>query len=183
MSWTAETNIKGPKGDKGDQGDPGLAGAGTGDVIGPAGAVADRIAVYNGATGKLIKDGGKLISELGSGTASGIAFTPAGNIAATNVQAALVELDNEKVAKAGDTMTGNLIVSKSNPSLVLQKTASGQANQVAGYNSANARWSLALGDSTAESGSNAGSNFVLYSYTDAGGALAVGPVLVKDVEP
>jgi hypothetical protein len=44
----------------------------------------------------------------GSSAASGITFAPAGNIAATNVQAALVELDNEKVAKAGDTMTGNL---------------------------------------------------------------------------
>jgi len=42
------------------------------------------------------------------GTASGVLFTPAGNISATNVQAAIQELDNEKVAKAGDTMTGFL---------------------------------------------------------------------------
>jgi hypothetical protein len=111
MSWTSETNIKGPKGDKGDKGDPGASGTGTGDVIGPAGAVADRIAVYSGTTGKIIKDGGKLISELGSGVASGITVTPAGNISSTNVQAALVELDNEKVAKTGDTMTGLLLLS------------------------------------------------------------------------
>jgi hypothetical protein len=37
--------------------------------------------------------------------------TPAGNIAATNVQAALNELDAEKVAKAGDTMSGLLVLS------------------------------------------------------------------------
>jgi len=37
---------------------------GTGDVTGPAGATGDDIAVYNGATGKLIKDGGKKISDL-----------------------------------------------------------------------------------------------------------------------
>ena len=255
MSWTAETNIKGPKGDKGDVGPigpPGQSGTGTGNVVGPAGAVADRIATYNGTSGTVIKDGGKLISDLalttavpapatvapimdstaavgiavkyaredhihptdtsraaasalpvaasatpliesgagavgasakyaredhvhpatpGGGTAGTITFTPAGNIAATDVQAAIVELDSEKVAKLGDTMTGNLIISKSNPSLVLQKTASGQANQLAGYNSANARWSLALGDNTAEAGSNAGSNFAVYSYTDAGGLL------------
>lgn len=39
-------------------------GAGTGDVVGPASAVADRIALYNGTTGKLIKDGGLLLNDL-----------------------------------------------------------------------------------------------------------------------
>lgn len=39
-------------------------GSSTGDVVGPAVAVADRIAVFDGTTGKLIKDGGKAISEL-----------------------------------------------------------------------------------------------------------------------
>ena len=40
--------------------------------------------------------------------ASAITNTPAGNIVATDVQAAINELDTEKVAKAGDTMTGPL---------------------------------------------------------------------------
>lgn len=40
------------------------SGGGSGDVTGPAGATADNIAVYNGATGKIIKDGGKKISDL-----------------------------------------------------------------------------------------------------------------------
>lgn len=35
-----------------------------GDVTGPAGAVADRIAVFDGATGKLLKDGGLTIADL-----------------------------------------------------------------------------------------------------------------------
>ena len=43
--------------------------------------------------------------------ASAITNTPAGNIAATTVQVAINELDTEKVAKAGDTMTGNLTFS------------------------------------------------------------------------
>jgi hypothetical protein len=34
-----------------------------GDVTGPAGATADNIAVYNGTTGKLLKDGAKKISD------------------------------------------------------------------------------------------------------------------------
>jgi hypothetical protein len=42
--------------------------------------------------------------------ANNISNTAAGNIAATDVQAAINELDPEKVAKAGDTMTGNLVM-------------------------------------------------------------------------
>jgi hypothetical protein len=39
-------------------------GTGTGDVVGPASAVDDRIATFDGTTGKLIQDGGKTIVEL-----------------------------------------------------------------------------------------------------------------------
>ena len=39
-------------------------GGGSGDVIGPASAVDERIAVFDGTTGKLIKDGGATIAEL-----------------------------------------------------------------------------------------------------------------------
>lgn len=35
-----------------------------GGVVGPAGAVTNRIAVFDGATGKLIKDGGVTVAEL-----------------------------------------------------------------------------------------------------------------------
>ena len=41
-------------------------------------------------------------------TATQTPFTATGNIAATNVQSAIAEVDTEKVAKAGDTMTGIL---------------------------------------------------------------------------
>ena len=45
-----------------------------------------------------------------AGAASAVAtsFTPYGNIAATNVQTAIQELDDEKFGKAGGTITGNL---------------------------------------------------------------------------
>ena len=41
-------------------------------------------------------------------SASQVAFTPEGAIAANNVQAAIEEVNNEKLALAGGTMTGNL---------------------------------------------------------------------------
>lgn len=41
-------------------------------------------------------------------TANNVGFTPYGNIAASNVQTALQELDDEKLAKAGGTITGAL---------------------------------------------------------------------------
>lgn len=42
--------------------------------------------------------------------ATSITNTPAGGIAATNVQAAINELDSEKLPKTGGTVTGNLLV-------------------------------------------------------------------------
>ena len=49
------------------------------------------------------------IADLGAATAVSVANTPAGNIAATTVQAAINELDSEKVGKTGDqSMTGVL---------------------------------------------------------------------------
>lgn len=42
--------------------------SGTGDVVGPASAVDERIAVFDGTTGKLIKDGGATVASLGAGS-------------------------------------------------------------------------------------------------------------------
>jgi hypothetical protein len=42
--------------------------------------------------------------------ATNVGFTPYGNIAANNVQSALQELDDEKLAKAGGTITGQLLI-------------------------------------------------------------------------
>jgi hypothetical protein len=75
------------------------------------------------------------------------------------------------VAKTGDTMTGDLEISKSSPLLVLRKSAAVQYNTVAGYNGAGVagkRWELTFGNNAAESGSNAGSDFVVSRYGDTG---------------
>ena len=42
----------------------GGGGGGSGDVVGPASSVTNRIAVFDGSTGKIIKDGGQTISDL-----------------------------------------------------------------------------------------------------------------------
>lgn len=52
-------------GPPGPPGPPGATGSGAGNVVGPAGAVADRIAVYSGTSGTVIKDGGVTIAGLG----------------------------------------------------------------------------------------------------------------------
>lgn len=99
-SWTTvwdllaikgDTGAQGPQGDKGDtgdqgpqgdKGDQGLPGSSSGDVSGPASSVADRIAVFNGTTGKLIKDGGTLISALAPKNSPALTGTPTAPTAA-----------------------------------------------------------------------------------------------------
>lgn len=44
--------------------------AASGDVVGPASAVDNRIAVFDGTTGKLLKDGGSTIADIVAGTLS-----------------------------------------------------------------------------------------------------------------
>lgn len=58
------TGPTGPQGIPGPTGATGPAGSGSGDVLGPSGAVADDIATYEDVTGKIIKDGGLKISDL-----------------------------------------------------------------------------------------------------------------------
>ena len=73
------------------------------------------------------------------------------------------------VKLAGDTMTGNLVIAGSvNPSLTLNRTASGAGAAVAGYVAGNPRWRIELGDGTTESGGNTGSLFSVSRFSDAG---------------
>ena len=64
---------------------------------------------FNSTSGVMrLYTGSAWIAAYVSGAASSIGFTPYGNIAATNVQTAVQELDDEKLPKAGGTMTGAL---------------------------------------------------------------------------
>jgi len=50
------------------QGEDGSPGAGTGDMVGPSGAVDANIAVYDGTTGKLLEDSGSSVSDFATST-------------------------------------------------------------------------------------------------------------------
>lgn len=62
---------------------------------------------------------GAVVAVSGDYDASQIDFTPTGNLISTDVQAAIAEVDNEKLALAGGTMTGALVLS-GNPAADLQ---------------------------------------------------------------
>lgn len=77
----------------------------------------------------------------------------------------------------GDTMTGDLTIAKEDPSLILNRaTVAGGSAEVEGMLAGVRRWVERLGDTTAEAGANAGSDYVLQAYSDAG---AAGPVALR----
>jgi hypothetical protein len=108
LSVSGERGIVGPQGIQGEQGPIGFVGPqGPVGPTGPSGIIeepAPDSATYgrtnNGTVGSWI--------VVAASNASTLPVTPSGNISSTNVQAALNELDAEKLAKSGDIMTGPL---------------------------------------------------------------------------
>ena len=81
----------------------------SGDTMtGPLVLLGDPAAAMQAATKQYV-------DSFGIQTATTVPSTPTGDIAATNVQAALGELSNEKLARHGDSMTGVLILSEASP--------------------------------------------------------------------
>lgn len=84
---------------------------GTGTTPAPNGIAlqAPDILVSNGtgANWQLV-DVSTTVTSVSTPTATDVTFTPTGSIAASNVQAAIAELDTEKLALAGGTITGIL---------------------------------------------------------------------------
>ena len=78
---------------------------------------------------------------------------------------------SNNLLKAGDTMTGDLTINTLNPYIFLQKGASGETNAIGGSTGTSFRWNVVLGDSAAETGSNAGSNFFIGRFSDAGSLI------------
>ena len=81
----------------------------SGNGVSPAPVVAlappDMI-ICNGATWDLVDVSNAIAGQ----TATNISVTPYGNLASTNVQTALQELDDEKIAKTGGVVTGELLI-------------------------------------------------------------------------
>jgi len=81
--------------------------SGTGTSPAPAVALAPPdMLVSNGASYDLIDVSNAIAGQ----TAANVSVVPYGDIAATNVQSAIQELDDEKLSKAGDTVTGELLI-------------------------------------------------------------------------
>jgi hypothetical protein len=78
-----------------------------------------------------------------------------------------------KVDRAGDTMTGDLTIQKNGPTLQLVRTVSSGGAAIVGNQGTygNYRWSVVLGDGTAEQGGNTGSNFEINRFADDGSLL------------
>jgi hypothetical protein len=76
-----------------------------------------------------------------------------------------------KLSGAGGTMTGDLIIKNDDPTITLDGKA-GFNDAIYGDKGGKHRWAVILGDSTPETGSNAGSNFELINYADDGTFLS-----------
>lgn len=66
------------------------------------------------------------------------------------------------------TSNANLTISKATPVLLLTKPASGTAITIGGTTAGNSRFTMSLGNATAESGSDVGSDFSINRHSDAG---------------
>jgi hypothetical protein len=74
---------------------------------------------------------------------------------------------NNKVDADTPTVIGNVAVTKSNPTIILTKSAAAQGAQIQAFNGASQRWAIDLADNASETGSNAGSNFDVLRYSDS----------------
>jgi hypothetical protein len=94
----------------------------------------------------------------------------------------VMNAQDDKVSKlpAGDTMQGELTIQTAGHARLQLSKANGTGGFVVAVNSysglmsnpASVRWSLQLGDGSNESGGNAGSNYVLRNFNDAGAPIA-----------
>jgi hypothetical protein len=72
------------------------------------------------------------------------------------------------VNQGGDVMVGTLYQTYTNPVFGLNKTVATSYNILAGLSNSVKRWDVILGNNSAESGGNAGSDFVIARYSDTG---------------
>ena len=137
--------------------------AGGGDVVGPAGAVGDNIAVFNSTTGKLIKDGGAAISSLATNAAlAGYLPLTGGTLsgALTGQSNIITNGGFLQVDRAGDAAQAFLYIGAD----------AGQNRNIEFRSGTSARFQLRI-NNVAEAGSNVGSNMQLFAYDDAGVSL------------
>ena len=111
-------------------------------------------------------------SEISLG--AGLSF--AGSVlSATGAGSGITQADADLryVNVTGDTMTGNLTISPASGDamVALNKPGPGSSNNLLGQRGGSLRWQLNLGDASAESTGNVGSDMVVNRWSDAGGLI------------
>jgi hypothetical protein len=101
----------------------------------------------------------------------------ANDLVAGNLVAVTYDGTNFRLAWSS-TLNTDLTIAKTDPALILNKTASGQVARVFGRTNGTNRWAIELGDTTAEGGGNAGSNLVVRRYDNSGAVLGA-PVIIN----
>ena len=93
---------------------------------------------------------------------------------------AAAQVTNAARTNDANTFTGDQTIAKANPTLTLNKAASGQANTLRGLRNNVLRWALRLGNATPEAGANAGSDYEEVSADDAGTETVRGRIRRSD---
>jgi hypothetical protein len=142
---------------------------------------ADRIGYVNSVDNSLVQmTWAQMMAALLPGAAaSSFVRRNAGNTAYEHRSAAQTLSDIGAVAKAGDTMTGDLEISKSTPALILNRTNNTQQNLIWGKNAGVSRWAMSLGNNLGEPGLNVGSDIKFYRYDDSGGYIGGALTMVR----
>jgi len=165
---------------------------GLGIVKGPASSTDNSIPRFNSTTGELIKSSSATISDNGGissfGTESGFGSFDrdlGGGASVFYRHNGIVRLYDSVFA--GDffqftastgaynflgagvsSFAGDITISKAVPTLTLNHGGSTNRNLIRGLSNGSQRWEIQPGNATAESGSNAGSDFAILRYSDAG---------------
>lgn len=143
----------------------------TGGIAGKLKSIKDTLSTLSSGKVDLstFTTAGDLLVGTGSGTATRLAIGSSGMVLRVSGGGGVVweSLDSSYLTKTGGTLTGNLTISKSSPFISLEASASGQKAGVKLSTLTGTRWEVTK-TTTAESGSDEGSNFAIYRYSDSG---------------
>lgn len=130
------------------------------------------VSSFNGRTGAVTLIAND-VSGAGGAVLASPAFTgtPTAPTAATadnSTTLATTAYVKAAIAAGSLPLTGGVLTGTLTAPYLILNAAAGAYRSVQGATAGSQRWSLSLGDAAAESGSNAGSNFAIANYSDAG---------------